>query len=106
MGSRSAACGARYIEAMDSALVRLMRVADLQSAKRASDDVFNADRRSRRVSEPEIKPRSEAASKRWIDRMRFFLTVDPQGCWVAANGDEIIGFATSQNRGPFWYLAT
>ena len=38
--------------------------------------------------------------------MRFFLTVDPEGCWVAASDNDIIGFAISQNRGNFWFLAT
>jgi hypothetical protein len=38
--------------------------------------------------------------------MRFFLNVDPGGCWVAADEDDVIGFAISQNRDRFWYLAT
>ena len=38
--------------------------------------------------------------------MRFYLEVDPDGCWVATEGDEVVGFAISQNRGRLWYLAT
>ncbi|MEV6549782.1 GNAT family N-acetyltransferase [Streptomyces sp. NPDC051597] len=42
--------------------------------------------------------------------MRFYLGVDPAGCWVAvdekANGNSVVGFALSQNRGRLWYLAT
>jgi ribosomal protein S18 acetylase RimI-like enzyme len=38
--------------------------------------------------------------------MRHFLTVDPGGCWVAADDARIVGFAISQNRGRVWFLAT
>ncbi|TKA12793.1 GNAT family N-acetyltransferase [Actinacidiphila oryziradicis] len=92
---------------MDSVQLRLLREDDLQSAERASAVTFlEANRRSRRVSEPEIEPRSASVSKQWIDRIRFFLAVDPGGCWVAADGDDVIGFAISQNRGRVWFLAT
>ncbi|WP_378730554.1 GNAT family N-acetyltransferase [Nocardia brasiliensis] len=84
-----------------------MHVDDLPSAERASDAVFlDSDRRDRRVSEPEPEPRSDQATKRWIDRMRYFLEIDPRGCWVAVDGEQIVGFAISQNRDRLWYLAT
>lgn len=84
-----------------------MREADLESAERASAETFlQGDRLTRRVSEPEIQPRSEADSERWIDRMGFFLSVDPGGCWVAVDGNSVIGVAISQNRDSLWYLAT
>ncbi len=38
--------------------------------------------------------------------MRHFLDVDPEGCLVAVDGPEIVGFAISQNRDRLWYLAT
>jgi GNAT superfamily N-acetyltransferase len=87
--------------------VRPTREEDLEAAERASAATFlEADRRSRRVDEPEVQPRSASASQQWIDRMRFLLGVDPGGCWVAADEDEVIGFAIAQNRERFWYLAT
>ncbi len=92
---------------MDSVRVRPMREGDLESAERASAVTFlAADRLSRRVGAPEPEPRSAAGSKQWIDRMRFFLTVDPDGCWVADVDGDVVGFAISQNRGRLWYLAT
>lgn len=92
---------------MTSAEVRLLDVNDLPKAERASDVIFlDGDRRDRRVSEPEPEPRSEAASKKWLDRMRYFLHLDPEGCWVAVEGEDIVGFAISQNRDRLWYLAT
>lgn len=92
---------------MTSTEVRLLDVDHLPKAERASDVVFlDSDRRDRRVSEPEPERRSEAASKKWIDRMRYFLDIDPEGCWVAVEGDDVVGFAISQNRDRLWYLAT
>ncbi|MCJ0869559.1 GNAT family N-acetyltransferase [Streptomyces sp. AP-93] len=102
--------------------MRPAREEDLPSAERASAVLFfEADQSSRRVGEPEIRPRSETASKQWIERMRFYLEADPAGCWVAVDaggvgaggidgdgvdGGGVVGFAMSQNRGRVWYLAT
>jgi GNAT superfamily N-acetyltransferase len=87
--------------------LRLMDERDLHSTERASADLFyEADRLTRRMNEPEIGRRSASVSAQWIERMRFFLSVDPEGCWVADDGEDIVGFAISQNRGAFWYLAT
>lgn len=86
---------------MNTVDVRLMRADDLPKTERASDETFlEAGRRDRRVSDPEPVPRPEPAARQWIDRMRFFLGVDPGGCWVAADGDDIVGFAISQNGPP------
>jgi GNAT superfamily N-acetyltransferase len=38
--------------------------------------------------------------------MRYFLDIDPGGCWVAVDGGDVAGFAISQNRDRLWYLAT
>ncbi|HEX6469759.1 MAG TPA: GNAT family N-acetyltransferase [Streptosporangiaceae bacterium] len=92
---------------MGQIAVRLLNLDDLPGAERASDVIFlDADLRDRRVSDPEPQPRSTAAAKRWIERMRYFLDVDPEGCWVAMDGADVVGFAISQNRDRLWYLAT
>ncbi|MFI1356902.1 GNAT family N-acetyltransferase [Streptomyces sp. NPDC020898] len=96
---------------MDSVLVRPMQEADLPSAERASAvTFFEAESGTRRVSDPEVEARSPVGSKQWIDRMRFFLSVDPGGCWVAVEkkteSDRTVGFAISQNRDGLWFLAT
>ncbi|MFJ2559930.1 MULTISPECIES: hypothetical protein [unclassified Streptomyces] len=87
-----------YAEVMDSVQVRPVQGNDLPLAERASAvTFFEAEEGTRRVSDPEVEPRSAVASKQWIDRMRFFLSVDPQGCWVAveadAGADRAVGFA-------------
>lgn len=91
-----------------------MRLDDLPAAERASAAIFlDAERRTRRVSDPEPRPRTGQAAQRWRERMTFFLSVDPDGCWVAADerGDRettggVVGFGIAQNRGPLWYLST
>ncbi|WP_414166512.1 N-acetyltransferase family protein [Streptoverticillium reticulum] len=96
---------------MDSVQVRPLQESDLPAAERASAVTFlAADRLARRACEPEAEPRSASGSQQWIDRMRYFLTVDPGGCWAAVDeavdGGAVVGFAVSQNRGRLWYLAT
>jgi ribosomal protein S18 acetylase RimI-like enzyme len=87
--------------------LRPLTAADVEAAERASDITFvEADRLTRRVSEPEPTPRAATVSKQWIDRTHYFLNEDPAGCWVAMDGDELVGFAFSQNRGRFWFLWT
>ncbi|MEU7223572.1 GNAT family N-acetyltransferase [Streptomyces chrestomyceticus] len=88
-----------------------MREDDLPAAERASALTFlDADRRDRRVSDPEPELRSAAAGRQWIERMRYYLATDPGGCLVAvephAGAEQVVGFAVSQNREWLWYLAT
>jgi GNAT superfamily N-acetyltransferase len=88
-------------------VVRRLEDADLVATERASAATFlDGDRRTRRISDPEPQPRSTSASREWIERMRYFLAIDPAGCWIAAQNDEIVGFAISQNREGVWFLAT
>ncbi|GHF54025.1 hypothetical protein GCM10010359_65530 [Streptomyces morookaense] len=84
-----------------------MQESDLPAAERASAVTFlEADRLGRRAGEPEVQPRPASGTQQWIDRMRYFLSVDPGGCWVATDAGAVVGFAVSQNRGRLWYLAT
>jgi len=87
--------------------LRPLTAADVEAAERASDITFvEADRLTRRVSEPEPTPRASTVTKQWIDRTHYFLNQDPAGCWVAMDGENLVGFAFSQNRGRFWFLWT
>ncbi|MGH4031687.1 GNAT family N-acetyltransferase [Actinomycetota bacterium Odt1-20B] len=100
---------------MDSVQVRPLRVDDLPAAERASAVTFlDADRLSRLVSDPEPELRPAVAAKRWIERIRYFLDVDPGGCWIAVDpaadatgpAGQVVGFGISQNRDDLWFLAT
>jgi GNAT superfamily N-acetyltransferase len=87
--------------------VRRLEPADLTATEAVSAWTFDdADRRTRRVSDSEPKPRTADESAMWIERALHFLTHDPGGCWIAARDDDVIGFALSQNRGACWYLWT
>ncbi|KAB2379126.1 GNAT family N-acetyltransferase [Actinomadura montaniterrae] len=80
---------------------------DLAATERAAAVTFlEGDRLSRRASEPEPEPPTEEQSRRLIDRLDHFLSIDPDGCWIAEDGRDVVGFAISQNRERLWYLAT
>ncbi|MEU6747045.1 GNAT family N-acetyltransferase [Spirillospora sp. NPDC046719] len=92
---------------MDPVRIRRMSRDDLVATERAAAVTFlEGDRLSRRVGEPDPEPPTEEQSRRLIDRLGHFLTVDPDGCWLAEEGRDVVGFAVSQNRERLWYLAT
>jgi GNAT superfamily N-acetyltransferase len=87
--------------------LRPLAEGDIEAAERVSDITFvEAERLTRRVSDAEPAPRPASVRGQWIDRTRYFLDEDPAGCWVATDGDELVGFAFAQNRGRFWFLWT
>lgn len=84
-----------------------MRTGDVPGAELASGIGFlEVDRNYRRINEPEPEPRTEAAAKKWSDRLHYFLATDPAGCWVATRDDEVVGLAVAQNREQLWFLAS
>ncbi|MFC4912772.1 GNAT family N-acetyltransferase [Actinomadura gamaensis] len=92
---------------MDSVRIRPMTPDDLPAAARADAVTFlEVERMGRLWNEPEPEPPDEAALRGWIEGIGHHLATDPAGCRVAeADGGEIVGYAISQNRGGFWYLA-
>lgn len=81
---------------------------DVPAAAHAEAAAFlEVDRMGRLWNEPEPAPPDEASRRRWIAGMGHHLATDPGGCRVAeSDAGEIVGFAVSQNRGGFWYLAS
>jgi GNAT superfamily N-acetyltransferase len=77
--------------------LRQLREDDLPAVERVSEQVF---------IEPGESGRPPHIIQAWIGWARHMLTVDPAGCWIAVDASGIKGFALSQNRGEFWYLAT
>jgi predicted N-acetyltransferase YhbS len=51
---------------------------------------------------PERTPESVARSQARITHLQ---RTDPQGAWVAVDGDEVVGVALSLRRGPMWFLS-
>jgi GNAT superfamily N-acetyltransferase len=87
--------------------LRRLEPADLTATEAVSAWTFgDADRCTRQVSDSGPTARTADESDMWIERARHFLTHDPDGCWIAARDDDVIGFALSQNRGGCWYLWT
>lgn len=80
---------------------------DVPVAERLSAEAFHElDVRQHRpgLPEPELRPPARAGS--WVVRTTHFLDTDPGGCWVADDGGEMVGFATSVAREGTWCLAT
>ncbi|WGY00027.1 GNAT family N-acetyltransferase [Nocardioides sp. QY071] len=88
-------------------LIRPMTDADVPLAEGISDDAFFAlDVANRLPAAPPPERRSASHSAAWEARTRGFLASDPDGCWVAVQDDEVVGFATSFRRERVWCLAT
>lgn len=84
-----------------------MRPDDVAAAEQISDQAFfELDQRMLPPSAPPAERRSPERSASWARRTAGFLESDPDGCWVAEDDGEVIGFATSLRRERLWVLAT
>lgn len=84
-----------------------MRDADVVAAEQLSDETFyELDLRLARPGGPPVERRTREHSALWVRRNRRFVAHDPGGCWVADDGESLVGFATSVRRGDLWILAT
>lgn len=90
-----------------SAVVRPMRVEDVQDAERLSAEAFfDVDRRVLRAGDPEPGLRPATGAGDWRSRTEHLLRTDPGGCWVVDGEEGMLGFATSLVRETTWILAT
>lgn len=90
-----------------SALIRPMRLDDVEAAQRLSDESYYA------VDVEQGLPgglvpvrRSPSGRSSWQHRTTHLLRTDPGGCWVAERAGEVIGFAVSYRRELMWLLAS
>lgn len=51
------------------------------------------------------RQRTAPERRRWQQRARHFLDVDPGGCWIADDG-EVVGVALAARRDLLWILST
>jgi GNAT superfamily N-acetyltransferase len=58
---------------------------------------------ARRLDE-DAKPFDHTRQHRMVSVLRHFIATDPEGCWVALRGEEMVGMATAIRRGRLWGL--
>jgi predicted N-acetyltransferase YhbS len=80
---------------------------DVPAAEEISADAFfELDLALRTAAEPLPERRDAERGAGWIERTRRFLDTDPGGCWVAEDGGQVVGLATSIRRDEVWCLVT
>jgi GNAT superfamily N-acetyltransferase len=83
--------------------IRRMTEADVEPASRVQVAAFDdLDRREGREPHPITDP---AAWEQVYYRHRHFITHDPDGSWVALEGDQVIGSALALKRDTLWGLS-
>jgi len=84
-----------------------MTAADVAACFEVSERAFHElDRDRLRRGDPDpVSPTTEDRA-RWCARTTRFLDTDPDGCWVAEQDGEVLGFATSLRRERVWVLVT
>ena len=85
----------------DHVLVRPMTGDDVEIAYHAATMAFTetAEERERVLS----RTAEEVANRQ--ERYRHFLHTDPEGCWVAADGEQVVGVAIAFRREKLWGLS-
>jgi len=92
---------------VQDALIRPMTAADVAAAERLSSAAYyELDLRTHQRSWPDPSPRPPERAERWHLRTEHLLRTDPGGCWVAEQGGELVGFATSLTRELMWILGS
>lgn len=82
--------------------IRPMTVADLEDVALVH---HAAEEQLERQAGIEPEPWTDAASQRFLNGMRRFVEVDPDGAWVAEDDQGVVGMAEAVRRGGFWGLS-
>jgi ribosomal protein S18 acetylase RimI-like enzyme len=85
----------------DDILVRPMTAADADGVYRTSSEAIPATDEERR----QVRNRSAEEVARRKKRYRHFLKHDPEGAWVAVDGDRVAGVALALAREGVWVLS-
>ena len=51
-------------------------------------------------------PRTPDRARRWVERTEHLRRTDPGGCWVAQQGEDLVGIAVAFRRDLLWLLAS
>src|ERR671927_1601810 len=82
-------------------LVRPMTAADADGVYRTSSEAIPATDEERR----QVMNRSAEEVARRKQRYQHFLKLDPEGAWVAMDGDRVAGVALAIAREGVWVLS-
>ena len=85
----------------DGIILRPMTAADADSVYRTSSRALPANDEERR----QVMNRSAEEVERRKRRYRHFLEHDPEGAWIAVDGDKIAGVALALEREGIWILS-
>ena len=85
----------------DDVLLRPMTVADADGVYRTSSQALPATDEERQ----RVMSRSAEEVERRKKRYRHFLEHDPEGAWVAVDGDSVAGVALALAREGVWVLS-
>jgi GNAT superfamily N-acetyltransferase len=85
----------------DGILVRPMTAADADGVYRTSSEAIPATDEERR----QVMNRSAEEVARRKQRYQHFLKLDPEGAWVAVDGDRVAGVALAIAREGVWVLS-
>lgn len=85
----------------DRILVRTMTAADADGAYRVSSEAIPDTDEERQ----QVRNRSAQEVERRKERYRHFLEHDPEGAWVAVDGDRVAGVALALVREGVWVLS-
>src|ERR687889_2150715 len=85
----------------DRILVRTMTAADADGAYRVSSEAIPDTDEERQ----QVRNRSAQEVERRKKRYRHFLEHDPEGAWVAVDGDKVAGVALALAREGVWVLS-
>lgn len=84
-----------------------MRHDDVPAVERISGDAMHRLMVATRPADwPKPTGRDEATAAAWRRRCHHLVDHDGPGCWVAVEGDAIVGIATSLRRETLWGLSS
>ncbi len=87
--------------------IRPMRADDVLETERLTAVGYHElDQRTYQRSWPDPVLRPPERGTAWAARTAHLLATDPEGCWVAEAGDELVGVAVSCTRELMWILAS
>ncbi len=87
---------------MDDTELRQLVAADVTPAQLLTEKTF-ADL-DQRTGEPVQEPDDEQ-TQRGRNRIAHLIATDPDGCWGAERGGELVGVALSMRRAQIWFLS-